>query len=112
MKRASLVPFALSVGVGISLNNCKAVLEALFGHKSEFTRTPKYNVQSKTDRWKAKLYRGHKTWLPYIELCFGAYFTLAIVWALYHQVYISIPFLLMFQAGYLYVALNSLLQRR
>ena len=112
IQRGALVPFALSVGVGISLNNCKAVLEALFGHKSEFTRTPKYNVVSKKDNWKAKLYRGHKTWLPYIELLFGLYFTVAVALAIYSQILISLPFLVMFQAGYLYVAFSSLLQRR
>ncbi|MCK6509228.1 glycosyltransferase family 2 protein [Myxococcota bacterium] len=112
IRRGALVPFALAVGIGISLNNCKAVLEALFGHKSEFTRTPKYNVTSKKDNWKAKLYRGHKTWLPYVELLFGLYFTVAVVLTFYNQIFSALPFLVMFQAGYLYVALSSILQRR
>jgi hypothetical protein len=112
IRRGALVPFALAVGIGISLNNCKAVIEALLGHKSEFTRTPKYNVTSKKDNWKAKLYRGHKTWLPYLELLFGLYFTVAVVLTFYNQIFSALPFLVMFQAGYLYVALSSLLQRR
>ena len=112
IRRGLLVPFALSLGVGISLNNCKAVLEALIGHKSEFTRTPKYNVTSKKSNWKAKLYKGHKTWLPYLELLLGIYFSVAVVIVLQMGIFSTLPFLLMFQGGFLYVSLSSILQRR
>jgi cellulose synthase/poly-beta-1,6-N-acetylglucosamine synthase-like glycosyltransferase len=107
-----VIPFALTVGVGISLNNCKAVLEALWGHKTGFTRTPKYNVQSKKDSWKSKLYKGHKTLLPWIEFAFAVYFSVAVGIAVYNKVFSSLPFLVMFQMGFLYVSLSSLLQRR
>jgi len=112
LKRSALVPLALSVGVGISLNNCKAVLEAMVGHKTGFTRTPKYNVVSKKDSWKKKLYKGHKTFLPYLEFLFAVYFSLTIAFVIYKQVYSSLPFLIMFQIGFLYVSLSSIFQRR
>ena len=35
------VPFLMSLGVGLTITNTKAVLEALFGIKSAFARTPK-----------------------------------------------------------------------
>ncbi|TNE44845.1 MAG: glycosyltransferase [Deltaproteobacteria bacterium] len=112
ISRSGLVPIALTIGAGMSLNNCKAVLEALVGYKTEFTRTPKYNVMSKVDNWKAKLYKGHKTWLPYAELAIAIYITVIIGYVIYKQSWMSLPFLLMFQLGFLYVSLSSILQRR
>jgi len=41
------LPFLMSLGVGLTITNTKAVLEALFGIKSAFARTPKYRVQNK-----------------------------------------------------------------
>jgi len=46
-KEVLYLPFALAVGVGMSINNAKAVLEALMGHQSEFVRTPKYGIDAK-----------------------------------------------------------------
>ena len=36
------VPFLMALGVGLTITNTKAVMEALFGVKSAFARTPKY----------------------------------------------------------------------
>ena len=38
--RIKYLPAVLSVGIGLSVNNAKAVIEALLGIESEFTRTP------------------------------------------------------------------------
>ena len=42
------LPFLMALGVGVSLNNAKAVIEAIFSSArrkpSEFVRTPKYGV--------------------------------------------------------------------
>jgi hypothetical protein len=42
MKEILLLPCLLALGVGLSLNNARAVLEAVFNHQSDFARTPKY----------------------------------------------------------------------
>ena len=34
----------MAVGIGLSINNSRAVLEAILGKPSEFKRTPKYNL--------------------------------------------------------------------
>src|SRR6202008_1456632 len=39
------MPFVMATGIGISIRNAKAVLEALFGVQSEFARTPKYKIE-------------------------------------------------------------------
>src|SRR3979411_1291956 len=38
-------PFLMSLGIGLTVTNTRAVLEALFGIKSSFKRTPKYRVE-------------------------------------------------------------------
>ncbi len=39
------LPMLMAVGVGLTLINTRAVLEALFGVKSGFVRTPKYAIE-------------------------------------------------------------------
>src|SRR5207248_3944414 len=90
-------------GVGLSLNNARAVLEALFNHKSDFTRTPKYGIERKSQPWRTCKYRPLKSALPLAELAFAIYFTYFLWFAIVHEQFISIPFLLMFQSGFLYV---------
>src|SRR5438477_3086284 len=38
------LPFLMALGIGLTVTNSRAVLEALFGHQSPFARTPKYRV--------------------------------------------------------------------
>jgi len=42
--------------MGFSVHNSMAVLEGHFGKKSEFVRTPKFNVKSLKDSWKGNKY--------------------------------------------------------
>ena len=44
------LPFLMSLGIGLTITNTKAVLEALFGIKSAFARTPKYRVLKKGEK--------------------------------------------------------------
>src|SRR6202521_3959252 len=52
MKEILLLPCLLALGVGLSLNNARAVLEAVFNHKSDFARTPKYGIESIQHPWR------------------------------------------------------------
>jgi len=45
-----------SIAMGFSLHNSIAVLEGHFGKRSEFIRTPKFNINSLTDSWKDNKY--------------------------------------------------------
>ncbi|WP_340199818.1 cellulose synthase family protein [Ascidiimonas sp. W6] len=45
-----------SVAMGFSLHNSVAVLEGHMGKKSEFVRTPKFNIKNLTDTWKGNKY--------------------------------------------------------
>src|ERR1700736_3697765 len=46
------MPFVMATGIGISVRNAQAVLEAIAGKKSEFTRTPKYKIEGKHDTFE------------------------------------------------------------
>ena len=132
------LPVLMSIGIGICLNNTRAVLEALLNLKSGFQRTPKYGILGKaeradqanqsdqmnranqtdqmnqanqadqTPRWRDLRYRGNRNWLPALELLFAVHFGLLIYYTAINGIYASIPFLCLFFAGYLYVGLASL----
>jgi len=107
------LPPLMALGIGLTITNSKAVLEALVGHQSAFARTPKYRVVSKKERSiAAKKYRKRLGWVPYIELLIGSYFALTVWYAIANENYITVPFLILFVFGYWYTGLMSLLQGR
>jgi cellulose synthase/poly-beta-1,6-N-acetylglucosamine synthase-like glycosyltransferase len=107
-KEILFLPCLLALGVGLSLNNARAVLEAVFNHKSDFARTPKYGIKHKSQAWRSCKYMPLKSLLPVAEMVFAIYFTYFVCFAIAHRQFISVPFLLMFQGGFLYVSLSSL----
>jgi cellulose synthase/poly-beta-1,6-N-acetylglucosamine synthase-like glycosyltransferase len=108
--RLLYLPAVLSVGIGLSVNNALAVLEGLFGRASEFTRTPKYRIEGAGDDWKQKRYRGQLSFGPFVELVLGVYFTAMAVYAAAYGIWGTLPFIVIFQVGFLYAAGMSLLQ--
>jgi cellulose synthase/poly-beta-1,6-N-acetylglucosamine synthase-like glycosyltransferase len=108
--RLKYLPAVLSVGIGLSVNNAKAVIEALVGHQSEFTRTPKYAVERACDEWKQKRYRGTVNFVPFVELALGMYFTYMALYAATYGIFGTLPFILLFQFGFLYTGVLSLSQ--
>jgi cellulose synthase/poly-beta-1,6-N-acetylglucosamine synthase-like glycosyltransferase len=112
MKTFFYLPFLMALGIGLTVTNTKAVMEALFGIKSAFVRTPKYRVAKKGEKSQAAKYRKRLVLAPWIELAFGAYFFLAILYTFSNHNYFTAPFLILFVVGYWYTGLMSLLQGR
>src|SRR5258707_10577396 len=107
------IPFVMALGgVGLTITNTKAVLEALFGVKSAFARTPKYSVKKKGERSQAKIYRKRLGIVPWIELAIGCYFAWTVYYAITTENFFTVPFLVLFVFGYWYTGLLSLLQGR
>jgi len=106
------LPFLMALGIGLTITNTKAVLEALIGKQSAFARTPKYRVENKNDKVGVTKYRKRLGWVPWIELLIGGYFALTVYYAVVNENYITVPFLLLFVIGYWYTGLMSLLQGR
>ncbi|WP_224244076.1 cellulose synthase family protein [Hyalangium gracile] len=111
-ERVKYLPFLMSLGIGLAINNAKAVLEALLNQQSGFARTPKTGSEGKKVVQVKKTYLGAKTLMPLVELAFAAYFTGALWFAIDARIYTSVPFIVLFQAGFLYVGASSLLQGR
>ncbi|MGC2637791.1 MAG: cellulose synthase family protein [Acidobacteriaceae bacterium] len=106
------LPFLMSLGIGLTITNTIAVMEAIFGIQSAFKRTPKYRVQKKGERSQASKYRKRLGLIPFLELLVGCYFALCIWYAMANENYFTVPFLLLFVVGYWYTGLLSLLQGR
>ena len=106
----------MAVGVGLSVSNAKAVMEAVFGRKSEFIRTPKYGNCPTGLHLSAPLSsRGRKrrSLLPYVELLFGAYMAGCTIDSLMHlRSVLTAPFLVIFTFGFFYVAVSSFISQR
>jgi len=106
------LPFLMALGIGLTVTNTKAVVEALVGHKSAFVRTPKYRVAKKGEKSQAAKYRKRLILAPWIELLLGCYFFAAILYTFSNHNYFTAPFLILFVIGYWYTGLMSLLQGR
>ena len=111
-KRSFLyLPALMAAGVGLTISNTKAVMEALLGVQTSFARTPKYAIRS-SERVKIgqSAYRRKSGSLPFIEIAFGTYF-LAMVWyAIDTYNFLSIPFLSLFVFGYYWAGFSTLWQ--
>ncbi|MCA1584568.1 MAG: glycosyltransferase family 2 protein [Acidobacteria bacterium] len=110
-ERLRYLPLLMSIGIGLAVNNTKAVFEAIFNKPSEFARTPKYHIENGGDEWIGKRYRQSVAVQPLIELALGLYFTATVFYALANGIYGTIPFLVLFQVGFLYTGLLSLVQQ-
>jgi hypothetical protein len=110
-QRLKYLPFLMSIGIGLCVNNSRAVLEAIFGNQSEFARTPKYGIERDSDEWADKKYHQSVGVQPIIEVALGLYFTGTVFYALINQIYGTLPFLMLFQIGFLYTGLLSILQQ-
>jgi len=102
------MPFVMATGIGISVRNAQAVMEAIVGKQSEFARTPKFKIEGKQGTFAKKSYKNKAGWMPYAEVLLGLYFSLTVVYAIVNENYATVPFLLLFVWGYLYTGFMSL----
>jgi cellulose synthase/poly-beta-1,6-N-acetylglucosamine synthase-like glycosyltransferase len=97
------LPMVLALGIGISVNNTRALLAGLADRRSaEFVRTPKRG--SAASGYRA----GFSRWNALAEGVLAAYVGVAIGYALTSGLYPSLPFLLLFLYGFTTVAAASL----
>ena len=101
-----------SVALGFSLHNSIAVLEGHMGKRSEFVRTPKFNLNSLTDSWKDNKYLAKKL-SPNMILEFGlmVYFLFGMYSAIPLNDFGLFPFHLMLFLGFGFVFFKSLTAR-
>jgi cellulose synthase/poly-beta-1,6-N-acetylglucosamine synthase-like glycosyltransferase len=105
-----LLPALLAVGVGLTVINTRAVIEALLGIRTSFVRTPKYAIERPGTKLISVKYRRRSGWLPFIEIAIGTYFLGTVAFAIDTYNFFSLPFLLLFVVGYYWAGFATLIQ--
>lgn len=97
-----------TIAMGFSFQNTIAVLEGLIGKKSEFVRTPKFNIESLKEKWKENVYISHKiSKNTIVEGLLVLYFLFGIYSGYMLNDFGLLPFHLMLLIGYGYVFVKS-----
>jgi hypothetical protein len=103
-------PLLLSLGIGLTVNNARAVIEAVFGKDVTFIRTPKYNAgASKSGKSLVRRYTGSRNLWSICEVILGIYFTIITGIAFYHGNVVAGIFLSLFMIGFIWIGLASLI---
>jgi cellulose synthase/poly-beta-1,6-N-acetylglucosamine synthase-like glycosyltransferase len=106
------MPCLMSLGIGMSVTNLRAVLEGLVNKPTEFTRTPKYRIVGTAGEWRNKKYRAASGFSFAAEVLLAGYFLVALAFAVTERYWVGVPFLLMFFNGFAYTAAFSFASRR
>jgi cellulose synthase/poly-beta-1,6-N-acetylglucosamine synthase-like glycosyltransferase len=106
------LPALLALGVGMSINNGRAVIEALLGQESEFVRTPKYGEGGALAVGTHSPYKAGKSVVIWIEGALTLYFAVLVAMALSRGQWGSLPFMMLFLGGFGYVFLSSVMAGR
>ncbi|MEM9174603.1 MAG: glycosyltransferase [Myxococcota bacterium] len=115
------VPTILATGVGLALNDARAVLEALLGRQSEFVRTPKTGELEVERREEeslpgacspgTRLRSKQKPTLRWSELALGLTYGGVAIWATLTGLWAAVPFLVLLHVGFLGSGLHPIVAR-
>lgn len=105
-----------SIAMGFSLHNSIAVLEGHFGKKSEFVRTPKFNILTGKDAWKSNKYIKKR---PSLHVIIEGLLMLYFLFGIYSAFKVGnqggdfglVPFHLMLVIGFGYVFFKSIFSK-
>jgi len=106
------LPGVLALGIGLAVNNARAVIEAMLSYETPFVRTPKYNVTDRRDARPSRRYGSLSGWMPWTEIAFGLYMSVIVAVGVLHQLWMVVFFMTLFAIGFLYVGVSSLRTRR
>ncbi len=111
-KRLKYIPGLMGLGIGLALNQAKAVLEGFFTDDKEFKRTPKLGVDENGHALHKRAYKVPKSLVTFLELGFAIYYLAAVIVAIYIRKWASVPFLWLFFSGFAYISLFSLMDMK
>ena len=102
----------MSIGIGLCINNARAVIEALFGKQTASSRARRSTASSATRTTGRARSTARSSWPSRSSSCaLGLYFTATVFYALANGIYGTLPFLVLFQVGFLYTGLLSIVQQ-
>lgn len=93
------------IGYGLSARCSISVLSGIFHSGGIFKRTPKYDIKSKKDDWKSKLYRPAQD-LIYLDFILMMYSLLGVTLAVQHEIWSIAFYLAIYFGGYLIMTLS------
>ena len=111
VSRLKYIPALMSLGIGLSLNQSKAVIEGFFTDDIEFKRTPKLGVDQHGNgatNLNARAYKVPKSLITFMELGFAIYYFVAVLVSIYIRKWASVPFIWLFFSGFAYTSFMSL----
>ncbi len=97
------IPALMAFGVGMAVNNARAVAEAFADIPTEFRRTAKLNILRPGEPWRGKRYRTVRGAQGWVEAGLALYLALALAWCASTGLWAATPFLTVLLAGYLAV---------
>ncbi len=103
------LPILFALGIGLALNQTRAVVDGLRSGPGVFVRTPKSGSRGRARGVRLGSDRAPLGWLPWLELAFALGYGAAIVVTVALGYWASVPFLALFGAGFGFVALGSIL---
>ena len=109
-EKLRIMPTLLATSIGLSVNNGRAVIEALAGHRSEFVRTPKTGANAAKNPLNYKAMSAQ--WADYLELALTGVYLVYFIWAAARGYWVVLPFIALFMAGFFFTGLSSILARQ
>lgn len=100
----------LGLGTGLSVNNSRAVFEALLGVRSAFKRTPKFAVTGAGKEWHTSAYVLPSDPTVWVELALAVYAVSLLLYSLIYGIWWLLPWLSLYAGGYTYIAILSIRQ--
>jgi hypothetical protein len=102
--RLGRLSLLIALGTGLSLNNTRAVLEAVLNIQSDFKRTPKFAVTHQSERWQTSTYALPRDPAVWLELVLAVYAVGLLGWSISWGIWWLIPWLTMYAGGYSHIA--------
>jgi len=111
LRALAQVPALMGLGIGLAVNNSRAVLSGLGRDAGVFHRTPKYRIEGNAGDWAGKRYLLAKSFSLYVEALLALYFLVCFAIAIRLEMWYSMPFLYLFLHGYAYMVLLGVAPR-
>ncbi len=108
-----IIAFLLIGGfVSLSIFNTLAIIQALLGKKTEFSRTPKFSIVGKEGNLRNKKYVDSLSPVTFLEMGMGFYLLLTIIYSLIHFELGLVPFLFLYTLGFFFLSFSSIRQEK
>jgi cellulose synthase/poly-beta-1,6-N-acetylglucosamine synthase-like glycosyltransferase len=98
----------MALGIGLSVNNTRAVLMGLLEDGGVFERTPKYRIEGRHGPWIREHYQAPRDSSFIFEGLLALFQAIGIYFSFRLELWASLPFLILFLSGYSWIFCLSL----